>query len=68
MFAVANGSVKSTYGPAELCLDLGFRRYFLWCLIVADVTNPIIGVDFLAHCSLLVDLKKRWQEGWNEQL
>jgi len=38
-------------------LDFGLRRNYKWKFIVAKVTTPIIGADFLAHHNLLVDLK-----------
>lgn len=43
----ANGSSISTYGYLNLSLDFGLRRTFVWRFVVADVTKPIIGVDFL---------------------
>ena len=54
----ANGSVIATYGWHTLNLNLGLRRDFTWRFIVADVTKPIIGVDFLSHFNLLVDTRK----------
>ncbi|KAA5568909.1 hypothetical protein F3G48_32010, partial [Pseudomonas aeruginosa] len=45
----ANGSTIDTYGYSQLNLDLGLRRNYPWRFIVADVTKPIIGVDFLCH-------------------
>lgn len=55
----ANGSVISTYGFHPLTLDLGLRRAFTWRFIVADVTKPIIGVDFLAFYNLIVDCRNQ---------
>jgi transposase InsO family protein len=55
----ANGSPIYTYGPLTLSLDFGLRRDFTWRFIVADVDQPIIGVDFLAHYSLLIDVRRR---------
>jgi hypothetical protein len=52
---VANGSSIATYGWLTLTLDLGLRRNFSWRFFVAEVTKPIIGVDFLSHFKLLVD-------------
>lgn len=37
----------------------GLRREFPWHFIVADVTNPLLGFDFLSHHNLLVDCKRR---------
>ncbi|GFX29766.1 peptidase A2 domain-containing protein [Trichonephila clavipes] len=42
-------------------LNLGLRRPFIWTFIIADVSSPIIGADFLKHFNLLIDLKKK---GW----
>lgn len=52
----ANGTEISTYGHKTLILDLNLRRPFLWTFILADVTQPILGADFLFHHRLLVDL------------
>ena len=37
-------------------MNIGLRRTFQWVFVIADVKNPIIGADFLRHCSLLVDI------------
>ncbi|XP_076384356.1 uncharacterized protein LOC117225084 [Megalopta genalis] len=55
----ANGSVIGTYGLKPADLDLGLRRSFTWRFVIADVSKPIIGADFLAHYGLLVDLAGR---------
>lgn len=55
----ANGSTISTYGFAHLSLNLGLRREFTWRFIVADVTRPIIGVDFLSFYNLMVDCRNK---------
>ena len=51
----ANGTTIHTYGWLPLSLNLGLRREFTWRFIVADVTQPLIGADFLSHFGLLVD-------------
>ncbi|GFT38922.1 retrovirus-related Pol polyprotein from transposon 412 [Trichonephila clavipes] len=38
---------------------VGLRRPFIWTFIIADVSSPIIGADFLKHFNLLIDLKKK---------
>jgi hypothetical protein len=38
-----------------LNLNLGVCRDFTWRFVEADVTQSIIGVDFLSHFGLLVD-------------
>jgi hypothetical protein len=53
----ANGTTIPTYGWLSLSLNLGLRRDFTWRFVVADVTQPLIGVDFLSHFGLLVDCR-----------
>lgn len=55
----ANGSLIETYGFITLSLNLGLRRDFNWKFIIAGVTKPMIGADFLSHLNLLVDLKNK---------
>lgn len=55
----ANGSDISTFGYAHLNLDLGLRRNFEWRFVVANVTKPIIGVDFLSFYNLIVDCRNQ---------
>lgn len=56
LFAV-NNSLISTYGFLVLTLDFKLRRTFSWKFVVADVSKPIIGADFLSHFGLLVDIR-----------
>lgn len=58
MFAV-NNTIINTYGSQTRILDLGLRRPFSWSFVIADVSQPIIGADFLAHHGILPDLKNR---------
>ncbi|CAK1597374.1 unnamed protein product [Parnassius mnemosyne] len=55
----ANGTIISTYGYLPLTIDLGLRRAFTWRFTVADVSKPIIGVDFLGYYNLLVDCRNQ---------
>ena len=55
----ANGSIIPTCGSETLNLNLGLRRAFTWRFVVADVTKPIIGVDFLHHFALLVNIRNQ---------
>lgn len=55
----ANGSVIKTYGYINLDLDFGLRRTFSWRFVVADITKPIIGVDFLCHYNIVVDVRHK---------
>ncbi|GFU82120.1 retrovirus-related Pol polyprotein from transposon 297 [Trichonephila clavipes] len=52
-------AVSTTYGIVRKELNLGLRRPFIWTFIIADVSSPIIGADFLKHFNLLIDLKKK---------
>ena len=38
-----------------MTLNLGLRRDFCWRFLIADVSKPILGADFLAHFNLLPD-------------
>jgi hypothetical protein len=53
----ANGSTIHKYGWLPLSINLGLRRDFTWRFVVADVTHPIIGINFLSHFGLLVDCR-----------
>ena len=48
LYAANNTKIK-TYGTKLLKLDLNLRRIFPWRFIIADVSQPIIGVDFLKN-------------------
>ncbi|GBM88485.1 hypothetical protein AVEN_180889-1, partial [Araneus ventricosus] len=54
-----NGSAIKCYGTEKINLDLWLRRKFSWCFIVADISHPIIGNDFLEKLELLIDIKNR---------
>src|SRR5690606_8834414 len=55
----ANGSAISTFGRKRVTVSFGLRRNFSWDFLVADVSMPIIGADFLSHFSLLVNVGAR---------
>lgn len=55
----ANNTTIHTYGEKTLELNLNLRRPFKWRFIIADVSKPIIGADFLCYHGLLVDMKNR---------
>ncbi|XP_076762909.1 uncharacterized protein LOC143430482 [Xylocopa sonorina] len=59
MLYAANGTEIPTYGTVTITLDLGLCRAFTWRFVVAEVRKPIIGVDFLYHYGLLVDVRNR---------
>ncbi|XP_066944599.1 uncharacterized protein [Macrobrachium rosenbergii] len=51
----ANGSPILFYGTSLLLISILGRRYS-WNFVVADVGTPLLGVDFLAHFGLAVDI------------
>lgn len=55
----ANDSHISTYGSKLLTLNLNLRRPFAWPFIIADVSHAIIGIDFLTHFNLIVDVRRK---------
>ena len=55
----ANKTTISTYGTRSRTLNLGLHCTFRLVFVVADVTNAILGADFLQHCGLVVDMKQR---------
>ncbi|GFV97066.1 retrovirus-related Pol polyprotein from transposon 297 [Trichonephila clavipes] len=58
LFAANNTKIPA-YGMVRKELNLGLRRPYIWTFIIADVSSPIIGADFLKHFNLLIDLKKK---------
>ncbi|GFV00834.1 hypothetical protein TNCV_1386491 [Trichonephila clavipes] len=58
LFAANNTKIPA-YGMVRKELNLGLRRLFIWTFIIADVSSPIIGADFLKHFNLLIDLEKK---------
>uniref|UniRef100_A0A1B0BSH5 Uncharacterized protein n=1 Tax=Glossina palpalis gambiensis TaxID=67801 RepID=A0A1B0BSH5_9MUSC len=57
--AAANGSTIYMYGRNLLNIILNLRRDFPFVFLIADISGPIIGADFLSKCSLLVDAKHK---------
>jgi len=57
--SAANGTTIATFGMITLPLDFGLRRQFTWRFVVAAVSKPIIGADFLVHYGLLVDMRNQ---------
>lgn len=55
----ANKTPIKTFGEKLLTLNLGLRRPFQWLFIIADVSQPILGADFLHHYHLQVDIRHR---------
>ncbi|GBP96179.1 hypothetical protein EVAR_46832_1 [Eumeta japonica] len=57
--SAANGTTINTYGYVNLELNLSLRRAYPWRFVVANVTKPIIGADFLQFYNLMVDIRNR---------
>ena len=55
----ANGSSIRTFGTRALSLHFPSKTY-KWNFLLADVTRPLLGADFLRSHSLLVDLQGKW--------
>ena len=55
----ANNTPIATYGERLLSLNFGLRRDFTWVFTIADVSTPILGVDFLGYFGLLIDIKNQ---------
>lgn len=53
----ANSSPINVYGQKTLSLDFKLRRQFLWTFLIANVSTPILGADFLHNFELVPDLK-----------
>uniref|UniRef100_A0A6P7GFH5 Uncharacterized protein LOC114336618 n=1 Tax=Diabrotica virgifera virgifera TaxID=50390 RepID=A0A6P7GFH5_DIAVI len=55
----ATGSCIQTYGQRQLSLNLGLDQPVTWTFVVADVTTPILGADFLTHYGISVDMRNK---------
>jgi len=66
--SAANGTTIATFGTITLTLNFGLRRQFTWRFVVAAVSKPIIGADFLVHYGLLVDMRNQRLLGATTQL
>ncbi|KAG8187072.1 hypothetical protein JTE90_016170 [Oedothorax gibbosus] len=53
----ANGTSIPTFGEKLLHVDLNLRRSLPWPFVIAAVSHPILGADFLKNFGLLVDMK-----------
>ena len=52
----ANGSTIRTFGKRTITLRFAMKQY-KWDFVIAEVSRPLLGADFLQANSLLVDLK-----------
>lgn len=57
--SAANGTSIETFGTKLLEISLGLRRCFKHTFILASVSRPILGADFLSKYDLMVDLKNK---------
>jgi hypothetical protein len=55
----ANGAIIKVHGQKTLAIDIGLKCTFKWTFIVADVTDAILGADFINHFGLVVDLRAK---------
>ena len=58
LLMTTNGTPISSYGKKELSLTIG-RSSFRWPFLLAKVTRPKLGADFLGHSGLLVDVRHK---------
>ncbi|GBN70220.1 hypothetical protein AVEN_271444-1 [Araneus ventricosus] len=59
MLSAANSTRIRTYGVVHLNIDIGLRRIFPFAFIIADVSHPILGMNFLTKYALIFDFKKK---------
>ena len=56
----ANNQAIKVFGESTLDINVReLRRTYTWTFVVADTTNPLLGLDFLSHFNLLVDCASR---------
>ena len=55
----ANNSLIAVYKRQSIKLSLNLQRTYDWTFYVAEVSQPILGADFLTHFCLLVDVRNR---------
>lgn len=53
----ANGTAIKVFGETVKTIDLGFDNTYKGKFLVADVSSPILGADFIRENDLLIDLK-----------
>lgn len=55
----ANGSSIETFGSKLFKIDLGLRREFEFPFLLANISHPIIGVNFLEKFGIIVDVANK---------
>lgn len=58
-FVSATGSPINEFGYKYLTVDLGLRTKFSWKFVISDFGPALIGIDFLKHFCLSIDLRRR---------
>jgi len=53
---VANGEKVPAFESVQLTVSLNLNRKFTWRFLQADVRYPTIGLDFLRHFNILLDV------------
>ncbi|GBL96975.1 hypothetical protein AVEN_247659-1 [Araneus ventricosus] len=59
-FFAANSSTIDVYGQKTLSLNFNLRRDFLWTFLIANISTPILGADFLYYFELVPDLQNKY--------
>lgn len=54
--SAVNSTAIATYGTRSLTLNISLRRTFQWIFVVANISKPILGADFLHHFGILFDI------------
>lgn len=54
-----NGNPIHVYGVKTIQLDINLGKKFIWNAVVADLSTPILGGDFLEHFHILPDLAQK---------
>ena len=58
--STANGEKIKCYGQASLEIGIpSLRRSFTWTIVIVDITNPLLGLDFLNKFGLIVDCSNK---------
>ena len=55
----ANATQIAVYKRQTTKLSLNLNQIFNWTFYVAEVSQPILGADFLTHFNLIVDVRNR---------
>ncbi|GFW19613.1 transposon Ty3-G Gag-Pol polyprotein [Trichonephila clavipes] len=58
LFATKSSAIN-VYGQKTLTLNSNLRRDFMWTFLIADVSSPILGADFLHYFELVPDLRNK---------